>query len=327
MAQQANRKMIGGFVLIAVGILAASVGIFGSGDWFKESLDYVLYFQESVKGLNVGSPVLYRGFPVGAVQRVIIQAGTKDLKDDVLVFVEIYPETVVFSAGDINIEQWKERMSDLIKRGLRAQILPQSLITGKLIIELNVYADAPAIQEHIDPSYVEILSTYEEIPTIPSTLSKLESALGKLDLETLSKTLTSVLASADRILQNPDIDAGISEFKGTLVDARKLVNNVDAEVKPLSGKAQSTFDDVGKLARHVDGKVDPIAKSVAEALKSVDTAFKGIDELVGKRSPTRAEIDNTLKEIQKAARSLRLLADYLEQHPEALLKGKGSGKY
>ena len=327
MAKQANRSMIGGFVLIAVGIMAASVVIFGSGDWFKDSLKYVLRFQESVKGLNVGSAVLYRGFPVGEVKRVIIQAGTKDLKDDVLVFVEIYPETVVFSAGDINIEQWKERMSDLIKRGLRAQILPQSLITGKLIIELNVYADAPAIQEHIDPNYVEILSKYEEIPTIPSTLSKLEAALGNLDLETLSKTLTSVLASTDRILQNPDIDAGISEFKGTLVDARKLVNNVDAEVKPLSGKAQSTLDDVGKLARQVDGKVDPIAKSVAEALKSVDTAFKSIDELVGKRSPTRADLENTLKELAGAARSLRVLADYLEQHPDALLKGKGYKKY
>jgi paraquat-inducible protein B len=102
---------------------------------------------------------------------------------------------------------------------------------------------------------------------------------------------------------------------------------LDEEVKPLSGKVRSTLNDVGKLARHVDGKVDPISKSVMEALKSRDTAFKSIDGLVGKRSQTRAEIDKTLKEIQKAARSVRLLADYLEQHPEALLKGKGSRKY
>ncbi len=327
MAKQANRKIIGGFVLIAVGILAASIVIFGSGDWFKDSLKYVLRFQESVKGLNVGSPVLYRGFPVGEVQRVIIQAGMKDLKDDVLVFVEIYPETVVFSTGDINIEQWKKRMSDLIKRGLRAQMVPQSLITGKLIIELNMHADAPAIQEHIDSNYVEILSKYEEIQTIPSTLSKLEAALGNLDLKELSQKLISVLASADRILQNRNIDAGINEFKATLVDARKLVNNVDEEVKPLSGKAQSTLDDVGKLARHVDGKVDPLSQSVTETLKSVDSAFKSIDELVGKRSPTRADLENTLKELAAAARSLRVLADYLEQHPDALIKGKSFKKY
>ena len=72
MAKQANRKMIGGFVLIAVGIMAASIVIFGSGDLFKESFEYVLYFEESVKGLKVGSPLLYRGFQVGEVKRVVI---------------------------------------------------------------------------------------------------------------------------------------------------------------------------------------------------------------------------------------------------------------
>jgi paraquat-inducible protein B len=218
-------------------------------------------------------------------------------------------------------------MSDLIKRGLRAQMVPQSLITGKLIIELNVHADAPAIQGPIDQNFVDILSDYEEIPTIPSTLSKLEAALGNLDLKEISSRLTSVLTSADRILQNPNIDASINEFKAALVDTRKLVNNVDEEVKPLSGKAQSTLDDVGKLARHVDGQVDPLSKSVTEALKSVDTAFKSIEELVGKRSPMRAEIEDTLKEIKGAARSVRILTEYLEQHPEALLKGKAYKNY
>jgi paraquat-inducible protein B len=320
MAKQANRKMIGGFVLIAVCIMAASVVIFGSGDWFKKSLQYVLYFQESVKGLNVGSPVMYRGFPVGEVRRVVIQADTKDLKDAVVVYVEIYPETVVFATGKISIEQWKERMSDLIDRGLRGQLVPQSLITGKLAIELNEHADHPAVLKNIDLNYAEI-------PTIPSTLSKIESALGKLDLEKISSSLISVLASTDRLLKNPNIDASINEFKATIVDARGLVNNLNEEIKPVSGKAQSTLDDVGKLARHVDGKVDPVLKSVAEALKSVDTAFKSIEELVGKRSPMRADLEETLKAIQGAARSVRILADYLEQHPEALLKGKGSQKY
>jgi paraquat-inducible protein B len=196
-----------------------------------------------------------------------------------------------------------------------------------LIIELNVHADPPPIQEQVDLNFLDISSDYAQIPTIPSTLSKLEAALGNLDLKALSTKLVSVLTSADRILKNPNIDAGIDEFKGTLVDTRKLVNNVDDQVKPLSGKAQTTLVDVGKLARHVDGKVDPIAKSMMEALKAVDTAFKSIEDLVGKRSPTRAEIDNTLIEIQKAARSVRVLTDYLEQHPEALLKGKGNRKY
>jgi paraquat-inducible protein B len=320
MAKQANRKMIGGFVLIAVGILAASVAIFGSGDWFKESLQYVLYFQESVKGLNVGSPVLYHGFPVGEVKRVVIQADMKDFKDHVLVYVEVYPESVVVVTEDMKIDHWKDRMSDLIDLGLRAQLVPQSLITGKLAIELNQHAGTPVVRKNIDKNY-------EEIPTIPSTLSKLETALGKLDLQKIADRLISVLTSADRILQNPNIDASINELKGALVDARGLVQNVAGKVDPLADNLNSTLADARELVNNVDEKVDPLSQSLTEALKSVDSAFKSIDELVGKRSPMRAEIEDTLKEIKGAARSLRVLADYLEQHPEALLKGKGYKKY
>ncbi len=315
MAKQANRKMIGSFVLIGVGILAASVAIFGSGDWFKESLDYVLYFQESVKGLTVGAPVLYRGFPVGEVKRVVIQADMQDLRDIVLVYVAIYPEHVVVVSEDMKIASWKDRVSDLIDRGLRARLTLQSFVTGKLAIELDEHTDTPIVRKNIDKNV-------EEIPTIPSTHSKLEASLAKLDLDKISDRLVSVLSSADHILKNPDIDASISELKGALIDARKLINNVDEEVKPLSSKAQSALDDVGHLAQHVDSKVDPLMQAMIEALESADAAFKSIDEITNKRSPTRAELDNALIEIAGAARSVRVLAEYLEQHPEAILKGK-----
>ena len=176
MAKQANRKMIGGFVVVAVGILAASVVIFGSGDWFKESFTYVLYFRESVKGLNVGSPVLYRGLQVGEVKKVIIRTYLKDLKDFIPVFVEIYPESFEIVKEDLELQHWKERLPELINNGLRAQLVPQSLVTGKLVIELGRHPDTPIKLHNLDKDY-------EEIPTIPSTLSKLEGFMAKLNLE------------------------------------------------------------------------------------------------------------------------------------------------
>ena len=345
MAKQANRKMIGVFVLISVGILAASIVIFGSGDLFKESLEFVLYFEESVKGLNVGAPVLFRGLKVGEVKRLIIRTYLKDLSDVIPVFVEIYPESIEVVTEDLKYEHWRNRLPEAIDRGLRARLVSQSLVTGKLAIELDDHPETSVVLRNLDKDY-------EEIPTIPSPLSELEESLEKIDLQEISARLISVLTKAERILKNPNIEASLNELKGalgdarglvqnvnskvdpladnlnsTLTDARGLVNNVDQEVKPLSGKAQSTLDDIGKLARHVDGKVDPLSKSVTAALKSVDSAFKSIDELVGKRSPTRTDLENTLKELAGAARSLRVLADYLSQHPEALIKGKGYSNY
>ena len=103
MAKQVNRAMIGGFVLIAVGIMAASILIFGSGDLFKKSLQYVLYFQESVKGLSVGTPVLYRGYPVGEVKRVLIRA---DMNTPFK-----YVQKVMFYCAQPNTQIWKIQLA------------------------------------------------------------------------------------------------------------------------------------------------------------------------------------------------------------------------
>lgn len=91
MAKQANRMMIGGFVVIAIGLLAASLVIFGSGKFFRKTNKYVLYFEESIKGLNVGAPVLFQGVQVGTVTGIMIMADFKKIKADIPVYIEIEP--------------------------------------------------------------------------------------------------------------------------------------------------------------------------------------------------------------------------------------------
>ena len=98
MAKQANRMMIGGFVVLAVAILAASLVVFGSGKFFKKTNKYVLFFDESIKGLNVGAPVLFQGVPVGSVTNIVILADFKKLKADIPVFIEIEPDRFQVSA-------------------------------------------------------------------------------------------------------------------------------------------------------------------------------------------------------------------------------------
>jgi paraquat-inducible protein B len=126
---------------------------------------------------------------------------------------------------------------------------------------------------------------------------------------------------------NGKVDPLAENLNRTISDARGLVNNVDQQVKPLAGKATSTMDDISTLARDVDARVDPLSKQLSGTLKSVESAFKSIDSLVGKDSPTRAELDSTLEELSGASRSLKVFADYLAEHPEALIKGKGYQNY
>ena len=346
MAKKANRKMIGGFVVMAVAILVASVVIFGGGQFFKKTEKYVLYFDGSVKGLQIGSPVLFSGVPVGVVTNIVLRAYMKELISYIPVFIEIDPERLelIWEGAELGKRPLRS-LPRAIEKGLRAQLVTQSMITGQLMIEIQMRPDTPIDLKNLDEGY-------QEIPTIPSVLAKLSKSLERLDLNKINASLTSILTSVDKLLKNPDIDASLAELKGALQDARglvqhvdvkvdpltdnlnstikdtrKLVNDVDGEVKPLAGKAKSTLNDFGKLARKMDAKVDPLSESVIDALKTAKSALNSIDDLVSKDSPTRADLENLLQELSGAARSFRFLADYLEQHPDALLKGKGYKTY
>ena len=117
MAKQANRKLIGGFVLVAVAIMAVSVVIFGSGQFFKKKQQYVLYFDGSVKGLNVGAPVLFRGVQVGTVTNVVIRSYLDEDKSTIPVFILIYPDRFELIGDREKVRNMRERAQKLIQMG------------------------------------------------------------------------------------------------------------------------------------------------------------------------------------------------------------------
>ena len=95
MSKQVNKTLIGAFVVGAIALLVAALVIFGSGAFFKNRPKFVMYFDTSVKGLNVGSPVNFRGVPIGAVTDIQLLFNTEDLKLKIPVFIELYPERIV----------------------------------------------------------------------------------------------------------------------------------------------------------------------------------------------------------------------------------------
>jgi len=311
MAKQANRMMIGVFVVIAVILMAASLVVFGSGKFFKKTQKYVLYFDGSVKGLSVGAPLLFQGVQVGSVISIVIQADLVKLQAQIPVIIEI--EVDKFQVGEEGRKMPREprkNMARLIEKGFRAVLTTQSFITGQLAIELDFYPGSPVNLKNINKEYIEI-------PTIPSTTERLAQTLEKLDLQGLKKNLESTLAGVDRLVNNPDLSVSIQALKDTLQEARKLVNSVDRKVDPLAGDVKKVVKDFSKLTREVDARVGPVATGLDKTM----SAARGV---ISEDSPMIVELQNTLKEISTMARSFRQLSDYLEQHPEALIRGKGN---
>jgi len=335
MAKQANRMMIGGFVVIAVVLLAASLVVFGSGKFFKKTNKYVLFFDGSIKGLSVGAPVLFQGVQIGSVESIVLRVDPKESRTEIPVIIEIEPDKFQVDEGDrITHRNPRENAQKLIEAGLRAVLAMQSFITGQLMIELDFHPGSPV---HLRSPKGDLI----EIPTIPSTTERLASALQNLDLEGMEKNLTNTLAGIDRLVNDPDLKAGIGELKGVLSDARRLVQNLDARVGPLADDLDATVQDTRKLVKNLDGQVKPLVDNVNKTVEdfdklardadarlgsltnSLDKTLAGARDVLSQDAPLIVELEATLKEISDAARSIRQLANTLDQQPEALIQGRG----
>ena len=311
MAKQANRMMIGGFVVLAVILLAASLVVFGSGKFFQKTVKCVMYFNEPVKGLSVGAPVLFQGVQIGSVTSITLQVDPAKMQVQIPVFIEYEPEKFqVAVAGQKIHRDPLKNISKLIERGLRAQLAMQSFITGQLVIQLDFYPETPVVLKHINKDYIEI-------PTIQSTGERLAEALGDLDLKGIEKHLLSVLASVDRFVNNPDLTTSLRAMKDTLQEARQLLAKMDRQVDPLSDDLKKTVKDFGKLAVNIDARVGGVATGFDKTM----SAARGV---LSEDSPLIVDLQNTLQEISAMSRSIRQLSNYLDQHPEALIRGKGN---
>jgi paraquat-inducible protein B len=261
------------------------------------SAHYVLYFNESLRGLSVGAPVTVLGLQGGEVTDVGIDINPATMNIRGRVEIVFYPERIVsrLSRKEVAVGETLERslqqrhafVQRLVEqRGIRAQLRSGNLLTGQLYVAFDSFPNAPKakVDWNRDPT---------ELPVVPSTVSDIEAKLTnivakleKLPLDAIGDDLRKALVSLDQ----------------TLKDAGKAVNRIDVDVTP---GLKTTLDDL----RGTIGIVDRV-------LKNTDAT------LVGKDAPAQQDLRDALQEITRAARSLRVLADYLERHPESLIRGK-----
>ncbi len=173
MSKQANKSLIGAFVVGAMVLVVVGVLTFGSGQFMREMITFVLYFDGSIKGLSIGAHVNIRGVKVGEVTDIKVRFEGEDFAVRTPVFIEIDPDKFSeFSeqkAGEYLKRLRLNKMVDvLIKRGLRAQLKSQSLVTGQLLVALDFYPDKPI-------NLVGGETVYQEMPTISSTIEQLTS--------------------------------------------------------------------------------------------------------------------------------------------------------
>jgi len=230
---------------------------------------YELVFNESVRGLEPGAPVEFKGIRIGEVTEMRAQFDAATFQFSVPVTVRVDPaslgvKVIGATPEEMMTEATHRRVIDtLVARGARAQLRSGSLLTGALLVAIDIFPDAPraAVDWSQDPP---------QLPTVPGEVAAIEA---------------NVVSIIKKIDQMP--------IKGIGDDLKKALVEFDQTL----ASARGTFGNADKTLGTADKLIEP-------------------DSLLG------GALGDTLQEINRMARSLRVLADYLERHPEALLRGK-----
>jgi paraquat-inducible protein B len=250
---------------------------------------YVMMFRESVRGLPIGAPVDLRGVAVGEVNKISVEMDTNKKTFSMPVEVRFYPERLRARYRDRsrqgNSMDSRKLLDTLVENGLRAQIRSANLLTGQLYVALDFFAKAPHVKIDWSKNPPEIPTMTGSIEEFQATLIQILQKLDKLPLEDLA-------GDARRTIQT---------LETTLKGVDKLLKNLDTVFLPESR-----------------AMVEDVRKTLDEARKTL----AGAKQTLSADAPLQQDLRETLRELGRAAQSLRALSDYLERHPESLIRGK-----
>src|SRR5262245_25666656 len=315
MGSKINPTTIGAFVVGAIVLVIAGVLLFGGGKFFQEKTPFVLFFESSVEGLNVGAPVIFRGVQIGQVKEISAIADPQTFDVRIRVIVELVRGVIKLGEEGQRLQHLRQGVEELIQKGARATLRMQSFVTGLLYVAIDFFPDTPVRLLGLDPAYTEL-------PTIPSDMDQLKSTLQEGMAEIKKLPLGAVVAEALTVLQRikallelPELKQALVTLHGVMTDARQLLYKADGQVEVLGPKLAGTAEtaskaletlrvtllDAQKLVRDVDSQVAPLAGGAKETLTSAKDALTAARSALGQAQKSLATLTDAATPMLKQA--------------------------
>jgi paraquat-inducible protein B len=333
MNKKISPAVIGAFVLGAVALIIIAILVFGSGRLFRQTRNFVLYFDNSVNGLRIGAPVKFKGVEIGSVKDIRLQLEKGAEVNKIPVIIEIDLEKLTSrGARDVVAVDREALRKEIVDRGLRGQLELESLVTGLLYVALDFFPGTPInLVQQATGNY-----EYPEVPTLPTTLEQAKGAvdrilnkLDEIDFKELGANLQATLKGVNRTVNSPEIESVLRSLarvmpkvEEAVVNIRNLAGTMDDKVKILADDLQQTSGDARLALRQAGDAL----KQTQETMKRAEAAVANIETLSDLDSPVNYELVKGLRDVSAAARSLRSLTDYLERNPRAPIFGKPNSK-
>lgn len=329
MKTKVSPAIVGAFVIGAMVLGIVALFAFGGFNFFAKPQRFVVYFDESVHGLDQGSAVKLRGVRVGRVIDLNLRYDDQKNHSVVAVTCEFSKDVISDNRGQmINVADRAE-LEALVRRGLRARLEVQALATGLLFVGLDF------LDPKENPPTVPVADTrYVIVPFVPSAIVEFQASvtevlsnLKKIDLPGISKAVTALINDTRRQLEGIDLRGVTEQWKRTGAQVEALANG--PEVKRTFENLNTAIGELRATIAKLDKQIEPVAGDVNATLGEVKKAVQAFTEATGAAKgfiAANADIGSgvaeTLGHLSEAAEAVRRLADFLERNPSAIISGR-----
>lgn len=335
MSQRANPTLIGVFVVGALLLAIVGVGTLSSNQLFDTRTTFVSYFEESVNGLDVGAPVKFKGVPIGEVTDIKLRVDLENETFQVPVQYAIDLEPVTDTTGaPLDLDN-PVLLRDQIEDGLRAQLQLESIVTGKLYVELTYVSspDSMVLAERRSP-HLEIPTELSPLARLGEEASGLMTNLRRFDVSKINENLVSFLVNANDKLEQLDAAEINRSLLATIESVQNVVESDElqtavADAPKITARLRNTTAEAQRLVERLNQKVDPTAEELQATsnelqatLKQMRRTLTEFDRTLSTDSGIGYQAQDALEKLSNAAESLRVLVQSLERNPSMFIRGR-----
>lgn len=327
MKRKCNPFLIGLFTLSAILICAASVFVIIKDKVTQERTSFILFFNHSLNGLDIGSPVKFKGIAIGTVDKVSVVFNEEAQQAYTQVKIDINDEVFYRPLLHQKQQSKKEFYKKQILGGLAAKLSTESLITGKLFIELDYF---PAIKIRV---YKENTTSLTQIPSIPSDIQNFKdrfesilTSLSNINFHDMSNVLTSILRQIDTQLNHSNlselinnISAAADAFRGFMA-SESLTHSIK-NIEVLTVKLKDFLKDTSSLISDLQRNINLLIVNLNATANKFGNVCENVSDVLNPNSEIRTVVHMMMLQFNKTAHDLQILLELLQRNPNALLSG------
>lgn len=269
---------------------------------YASKIRFVLFFEDSVRGLTTGAPVEFKGIKVGAVVDVRLEYDEANTAFRIPVVIEIEPERIV-ERGDRMKKAPREAFQVLVKRGLRARLATGNLLTGQLYVDLDMQPKTPVRLAKSGRAEPELPTVQGNIEQMTVSLRGILEKLEKIDIVSIGAELQGTLKGTNALTNAPNLEKSINDLSASLVNVRSILQKVDSRAEPITANLEQAL------------------AAARAALEKSKSTMALVDGVIAADSPLNEHAARLTQELSAAARSIRSLVEMLERNPQSLLFG------